>query len=521
MKIFTKVLLLASLGILFAAQAHALGFSYEGRAFNSDGSPLTEASVQFKIQIRSPGSENCLLFEETQAADLSSSNGYFTLSVGSGTRTDTTGLTMPAIFANGGTTLSSLPVCSIGNSYTPSPTDGRSLVVLIASTASGGIFEALPAIAMGRVPFATEANQVSGFTQGGLLRAVDAAGSPRADIAPLTPTQFGDFTALLGGTSSMYAKTSASAGSLLPTYSTAPSVPAAGSLWYNTTTNTLQYYNGAATQTLSTGPSITALTGDVSASGPGAATTVVNYVGGAPSSQIASAAASVMNATPSSLMGTLVKRDAAGSFAANNGTYTSLTLTNGGSNLNITNAVGINWNMVLPSTAGSAGQVMATDGSGVLSWVTPLAASTVFANGGNSFGVGTAAIGNNDNYDLNIKTNNATRVTVTAIGNVGIGTTSPGASLDVNGTVKLGTGGLPFSSMGVCAVSSGALFVPVNGSSYSCTGVPVGAVINCSPGASPGTAAVWSTFSTLNNVTFFVSGTLSVSQVWKCSWMVP
>lgn len=64
-------------------------------------------------------------------------------------------------------------------------------------------------------------------------------------------------------------------------------------------------------------------------------------------------------------------------------------------------------------------------------------AGGVYVNGGNSFG-GVSSIGNNDGFDLNIRTNNQSRVTVTAGGRVGIGTGAPSAALEVNGDVLFG-----------------------------------------------------------------------------------
>ncbi|MGZ3792764.1 MAG: beta strand repeat-containing protein [Bdellovibrio sp.] len=87
----------------------------------------------------------------------------------------------------------------------------------------------------------------------------------------------------------------------------------------------------------------------------------------------------------------------------------------------------------LPSTQGSAGQVLATDGvagTPTLSWVTPLNSSTGFLNGGNTFGAN-SSLGNSDNFNLDFKTNNISRMTILNTGNVGIGTTSPATSLHV------------------------------------------------------------------------------------------
>src|SRR5680860_1466288 len=71
---------------------------------------------------------------------------------------------------------------------------------------------------------------------------------------------------------------------------------------------------------------------------------------------------------------------------------------------------------------------------------TGTAAGSAFVQGGNSFGAA-ATLGTIDNNLLNINTNNAIRMTVAAAGNVGIGTTAPGAKLDVRGSIGFGING--------------------------------------------------------------------------------
>jgi trimeric autotransporter adhesin len=67
----------------------------------------------------------------------------------------------------------------------------------------------------------------------------------------------------------------------------------------------------------SAGNAITALTGDVSAAGPGSVPATVNSVGGKTASDIALAVTTVDAATSSNTASTLVERDASGNFAAN------------------------------------------------------------------------------------------------------------------------------------------------------------------------------------------------------------
>ncbi|MGZ3797024.1 MAG: tail fiber domain-containing protein, partial [Pseudobdellovibrionaceae bacterium] len=90
-----------------------------------------------------------------------------------------------------------------------------------------------------------------------------------------------------------------------------------------------------------------------------------------------------------------------------------------------------NYSLTFPAAQGSAGQILSNNGSGVLSWVTPLSSSTGFLNGGNSFGAN-SSLGNNDNFNLDIKTNNTSRMTILNTGNVGIGTANPLTRMDID-----------------------------------------------------------------------------------------
>jgi hypothetical protein len=67
----------------------------------------------------------------------------------------------------------------------------------------------------------------------------------------------------------------------------------------------------------SSGSAITALTGDVSAVGPGSATATVNFVGGSSAANVHLAELAANSATSSNTVSTIVLRDGSGNFSAN------------------------------------------------------------------------------------------------------------------------------------------------------------------------------------------------------------
>jgi len=102
-----------------------------------------------------------------------------------------------------------------------------------------------------------------------------------------------------------------------------PSTPPVDyALLYVKTDNVVYVQDSSGVETpLGSSSSITSLTGDVTATGPGAAAATVVMVGGQTAAAVAAAAVAVSTATPSNTPNTLVERDGSGNFSA--GTITA------------------------------------------------------------------------------------------------------------------------------------------------------------------------------------------------------
>ena len=224
------------------------GITYHGRILKPDGTPLEGKTVQFRLQIRSPGAESCLLYEELQTLNMVGSAGVFSISLndGTGTRDDSSGVTFDNVFSNRTSVSFAGSACVSGNQYNPNSADGRSFAVFFRDE-SMQAFEPLPSQPVNYAPFAIQTKEIAGFGPTNLLRFDDTATANNA--TPLNISQLTNLLALINGTSTQYASTTAN-GIGLPVLTTNPLAPTAGSVWYNSTTNTVQYYNGTSSQAL-------------------------------------------------------------------------------------------------------------------------------------------------------------------------------------------------------------------------------------------------------------------------------
>ena len=382
------------------------------------------------MQVRTPGAENCLMYEEIQTKNLSSSAGAFAVTIndGTGTRDDGSGYSLDQIFGNRTDLTYSFPPanCASGTTYTAAVDASRNFTMLFKDSTMVS-WEPLPTQSINFAPTAIEAYQVGGFPSGTLMRVENGSG-PQA-VTSFTPTQAAALLNLSNGTSTQYVQAGAN-GAPLPSFASNPATPSPGDIWYNTTSNQVEYYNGTSSQ-----PVGGALPNIVAA---GTYTKVtVNAQG------LTTAGAQITGSDiTSGTIGGNAAMNTTGSVVATSTSSTTDSTTNlkvfGGANaVTITAPAGLAANYALqlpPGEPTSSGMVLSSDTSGVLTWanaVSNTGATGYFQNGGNSFGAA-ATLGTNDNNTLAFKTNGTTDMTILTNGNVGIGTTTPGSLLEVD-----------------------------------------------------------------------------------------
>ncbi|MEK7355463.1 MAG: hypothetical protein AAB250_03395, partial [Bdellovibrionota bacterium] len=220
-------MLVGLLATVAVSTAHAK-MTYEGQIIAPNGQPLT-GSVDLKVQIRTPGTESCLMYEEvfttTAAAD-----GYVSvvLNDGAGSRIDASGFGFDSIFSNKNPfPFVSSECADASTSYVPVASDGRKLVIQ-ARPSGPGTYEIFPALAINAVPYATQASEASaidGFASDALVRV--GSGS----ISPLTIAVYNQLLAVGAGTSSAYQQYGKLQGVTLPALTNGQVLGWSGGVW--------------------------------------------------------------------------------------------------------------------------------------------------------------------------------------------------------------------------------------------------------------------------------------------------
>lgn len=374
-------------------------FSLDGQLFSDPAgtTPLNDPNIAFRIQILSED-KSCILYEESQSTSTAASKGFFSVQVGSSTgstkRTVTDpGRTMVEVFSNllpvtGKSVATGTPcvVTAVGGNR-------RYVRMIIAPSTLGSTERTLsPDLNVDSVPnavVAERAESIQGVRKDALLQVNTASGVvlSQANLENLfsNSTRFDALKSVVDGTSTVYMRSSSTTGAQLPIIAGAPgTTPSAGSIWYDSGDQLLKFQTTVGTQILSTGTnSITSLTGEVTASGPGAAAATVVSVGGSTAANIHAATLLSNGATETNTATAIVRRDGTGGFLAGNVNVASSRLRDSGSNyvtLDAPTTVTSNYGLTFPAAVGAAGQTLVTtDTSGTLAWTTPLSTSTSFS----------------------------------------------------------------------------------------------------------------------------------------------
>lgn len=199
---FFAATLFVSTFVSTAAVATPSGVAFQGR-LAKDGTAISGA-VTLTLTVTSPNADLCTLFEETHTFTIGASdNGVFSVAVGSGTRTaNDEGLTLTNVFSNTGTVINSLACSgSAATSYTPLSTHARYIYVSFNTTV-GTVAFADPYVAQS-VPYALESEKLAGKTAAEYLQTTVATTQAKID-AIMATVSYAELLALIAGTSSQY-----------------------------------------------------------------------------------------------------------------------------------------------------------------------------------------------------------------------------------------------------------------------------------------------------------------------------
>ena len=207
--IFLSLVMIALAIVLQAPRAEAVpqGIVIQGRLLNGS-TPVESASVVVTAKVTSTGASECVLFEEEQTLNLTSSSGLLAITLGTGTRTaNDKGLSLAQVFSNKTQAITSLSCSAGGTSYTPSSTDARN--VYLTFNDNGTVIAMGTPYLVQAVPFAMEADRLSGLTSTEFIQVTSDTTQAKLN-ALMTTTAYQTLTDLIAGSSSLYAPASGS-----------------------------------------------------------------------------------------------------------------------------------------------------------------------------------------------------------------------------------------------------------------------------------------------------------------------
>jgi hypothetical protein len=258
---FVQILLILSLNFLaatvLAAQEAPQTFTFDGRAFSDAAAttPLLD-TISLRIQILNQA-QDCILYEEQQSVSTATTNGYFTIQVGSVTGAAKRSAldsnhTMAQVYSN---TIASVSgkLVSNGAACTYNPLNANVRYVRLLMTPSDNVLRTIsPNMALDSHPYAAVAERADTLqglypTDLLLVNSTAPANLTQANLESIfSTTNFPRLTSLLSIAPSNYVQTGSNGSALLPVVAGNPgSGLTSGQIWYDSTANVLKYYDGA------------------------------------------------------------------------------------------------------------------------------------------------------------------------------------------------------------------------------------------------------------------------------------
>ena len=170
---FISILILVSpigllqINVLNAANESSQSFPFNGSFYQNDdyNDPLIDGAAQVQFQILDP-SKSCVLYEETQTVDTTTTNGRVSTRIGSavgaGKRSgDDPNHSMADILQNVSPITATNGACG-GGQYTPSAGDARYVRVVLTPSATGVPVTLSPDMEMGSIPNALVCESLQG-----------------------------------------------------------------------------------------------------------------------------------------------------------------------------------------------------------------------------------------------------------------------------------------------------------------------------------------------------------------------
>ncbi len=399
----------------FGAGETPQSFTLDGRLYSDPGGtvPVIDPRVTIHIQILDP-TQTCILYDESQNVNTITTSGYFSEQVGSplGSSKRTSGdpaLMMAHIYSNTAGNISGRSLAN-GSScnYVPMPGDQRYLKFQFTPSSDRITRAISPYMTLDSVPMAVvaeRAESVQGLTASQLLQVNtnSPANLSQSNLENVfSNSNYPRLTSLLAVPPANYVQAGSNGAAGVPQIAGQPSTGlSSGQFWYDSGGNVLKFYNGSSVQTVgAAGNGITSLTAGAGLTG-GTITTGGQSIAvdtGTTAGKIVQVQTGAKLPALDASNLTNINGSAISSGAINGSTSISTSgniLTTGSVTSNKTylydhsgigpnyigfqapTAVSSSYLLTWPSALGSANQVLATDASGILSWVTPSVTSPI------------------------------------------------------------------------------------------------------------------------------------------------